>query len=68
MDRTLKKGMNSLYKEAHVYRSKELSVRMKCEKRMSHVASNGIVNCSWSQEKIKKEKKKRETCDDEESG
>ena len=45
MDRTLKKGMNSWYKETRVYRSKE--VRMKFEKRM---------NWSWSQEKMKKVK------------
>ena len=32
-------------------------LRTKFEKRRSHVASKGSVNWSWSQEKIKKEKK-----------
>ena len=49
--------MNSWFKEAHLYRSKGISLKSQGESMVSHVhsvASNGCVNWSWPQEKMKR--------------
>ena len=57
MDKTFRQDMNSLFKEAHMHRSKAVILRKKCEWVMSHVhsaVSNGSANWSWSLEILKK--------------
>ena len=57
MEKTQEKSMGSWFKEEHLYRSTAISLKQKCERMVSHVyhvASNGCVNLSWSQEEVKK--------------
>ena len=56
---TLKKGMGSWWRDAHVYFAKSVSLRTKCERVVSQVLSIGLhgsLNWAWDVERVMKVK------------
>ena len=51
IDKTLRKGLGSWWRDAHIHRSKSVSMQVKCRRVVSNMFStvlNGSANWSWN--------------------